>query len=97
MSGSIEILKSLFSGGAHVVATTFRNSRATVEYYRESSSVSAAVVPLLLSSPSTKAPNRLWRRFFDYIYMTLRLDLDYVIPFAAVPENGCEIDGLRQV
>jgi fatty acid synthase subunit alpha len=30
----------------------------------------------------------------DYIYTTLGLDLDYVIPFAAVPENGREIDGL---
>jgi len=30
----------------------------------------------------------------DYIYMTLGLDLDYIIPFAAVPENGPEIDGL---
>ena len=30
----------------------------------------------------------------DYIYMTLGLDLDYVIPFAAVPENGHKIDGL---
>jgi fatty acid synthase subunit beta len=30
----------------------------------------------------------------DYIYTTLGLDLDYVIPFAAIPENGREIDGL---
>ena len=30
----------------------------------------------------------------DYIYMTLGLDLDYVIHIAAVPENGREIDGL---
>lgn len=30
----------------------------------------------------------------DYIYAVLGLDLDYVLPFAAVPENGREIDGL---
>ena len=24
----------------------------------------------------------------DYIYSTLGLDLDYVLPFAAIPENG---------
>jgi fatty acid synthase subunit alpha, fungi type len=30
----------------------------------------------------------------DYSYTTLGLDLDYVIPFAPVPENGREIDGL---
>lgn len=27
----------------------------------------------------------------DYVYMTLGLDLDHDIPFAAVPENGREI------
>ncbi|OBZ72636.1 Fatty acid synthase subunit alpha [Grifola frondosa] len=30
----------------------------------------------------------------DYIYSILGLDLDYILPFAAVPENGREIDGL---
>ena len=30
----------------------------------------------------------------DYIYATLGLDLDYILPFAAVPENGREIGGL---
>src|SRR5258708_30373659 len=30
----------------------------------------------------------------DYIYTTLGLDLDYVIPFAAVPKNGHKIDSL---
>jgi len=30
----------------------------------------------------------------DYIYTTLGLDLDYIIPFAAVPENGHKINGL---
>jgi fatty acid synthase subunit alpha, fungi type len=30
----------------------------------------------------------------DYIYATLGLDLNYVIPFAPVSENGRKIDGL---
>jgi fatty acid synthase subunit alpha, fungi type len=30
----------------------------------------------------------------DYIYSTLNLDLVYVLPFAAIPKNGREIDGL---
>ncbi|KAK7696057.1 hypothetical protein QCA50_000698 [Cerrena zonata] len=30
----------------------------------------------------------------DYIYSILGLDLDYIIPFAGVPEIGCEIDSL---
>ena len=32
MSGGVEI-KGLLSGGAHVIVTTSRYSRATVEYY----------------------------------------------------------------
>jgi fatty acid synthase subunit beta len=31
---------------------------------------------------------------WHYIYATLGLDLDYILPFAAVPENGREIDGI---
>ena len=30
----------------------------------------------------------------DYIYTTLGMDLNYILPFTAIPENGCEIDGL---
>ena len=30
----------------------------------------------------------------DYNYSTLNLDLDDVLPFVAIPENGREIDGL---
>ena len=30
----------------------------------------------------------------DYNYSTLNLDLDSILPFAAIPENGCKIDGL---
>jgi len=30
----------------------------------------------------------------DYIYTSLGMDLDYIPPFAALPENGREIDGL---
>ena len=30
----------------------------------------------------------------DYIYANLGMDLDYILPFAGIPENGCEIDGL---
>src|SRR5260370_29646425 len=61
---------------------------------REFPSVSEAVVLPLLSSPSTKAPNRM-SRLVDHIYTTLGLDVNYVITFATIPGNGCEIDGLN--
>jgi fatty acid synthase subunit beta len=30
----------------------------------------------------------------DYNYATLGMDLDYILPLAAIPENGREIDSL---
>ncbi len=61
---------------------------------REFPSVSEAIVLPLLSSPSTKAPNRM-SRLVDHIYMTLGLDVNYVITFATIPGNGHEINDLN--
>ena len=30
----------------------------------------------------------------DYTYMTLKMDLDYILLFTTITENSCEIDGL---
>ena len=30
----------------------------------------------------------------DYIYANLGMDLDYILPFAVIPENGRDMDGL---
>ena len=90
----VEILKGLLSGGAHVVITTSCYSRASVEYYQGifqrfgSRGSALAVVPF---KPGSKQDVEV---IVDYIYGTLGLDLDYILPFAAVPENGREIDGL---
>ena len=62
----VEILKGLMSGGmlsSPPLATTVPQLNTT----REFSSVSAAMVPLLLSFPSTKARNRMWRRLLTTI------------------------------
>ena len=51
----------------------------------------AAVLRLPLCPPSsTKDAEAL----VDYICATLGLDLDYILPFAAILENGREIDGI---
>src|SRR5712691_3541182 len=57
---------------------------------RECSNASAVVVPLLQSFPSIKAPSRMWRHLLTI--STRCWDLTW--PFAAIPENGREIDGL---
>ena len=90
----IEILKGLLSGGAHVVVTTSRYSRATVEYYQRIYQQCGSRGSALTVVPFNQASKQDVEALVDYIYATLGLDLDYVIPFAAIPENGREIDGI---
>ncbi|KZS94178.1 fatty acid synthase [Sistotremastrum niveocremeum HHB9708] len=90
----IEILKGLLSGGAHVVVTTSRYSRSTVEYYQQIYQRFGSRGSALTVVPFNQGSKQDVEALVDYIYSTLGLDLDYILPFAAVPENGREIDGL---
>ncbi|EIW84299.1 fatty acid synthase [Coniophora puteana RWD-64-598 SS2] len=90
----VEILKGLLSGGAHVVITTSRYNRSTVEYYQSIYQSFGARGSALTVVPFNQGSKQDVEALVDYIYGTLGLDLDYILPFAAVPENGREIDGL---
>lgn len=90
----VEVLKGLLSGGAQVVVTTSRYSRATVEYYQDIYQKVGARGSALTVVPFNQGSKQDVEALVDYIYATLSLDLDYILPFAAVPENGREIDGL---
>jgi fatty acid synthase subunit alpha len=90
----VEILKGLLSGGAHVVITTSRYSRATVEYYQGIYHEFGSRGSALTVVPFNQASRQDVEALVDYIYSTMGLDLDYILPFAALPENGREIDGL---
>jgi fatty acid synthase subunit alpha, fungi type len=90
----VEIMKGLLSGGAHVVITTSRYSRATVEYYQSIYQRSGSKGSALTVVPFNQASKQDVEALIDYIYAGLGLDLDYILPFAALPENGREIDGL---
>ncbi|KEP44952.1 fatty acid synthase subunit alpha [Rhizoctonia solani 123E] len=65
----VKILKGLLQGGARVVITTSRYSRAS-------------------------APNKMSKPSLTIVYSNLGVDLDYILPFVAIPENGREIDGI---
>ena len=85
------------SGGVHVVITTSRyNDHETVEYYQDiyqrygRCGSALTVAPFKFNQGSERGIEAL----VDYIYAILGLDLDYILPFAAVPENGREIDDL---
>jgi fatty acid synthase subunit alpha, fungi type len=90
----VEIVKGLLQGGAHVVITTSRYNRATVEYYQGIFQVHGSRGSALTVVPFNQGSKQDVEALIDYVYDTMGLDLDYILPFAAIPENGREIDGL---
>lgn len=95
----VEIVKGLLSGGAKVVITTSRYSRETVEYYQSIYQECGSRGSSLTVVPFNGGSKQDIDALVEYIYSTdpnngLDMDLDFVLPFAAIPENGREIDGL---
>ncbi|KAJ7197322.1 hypothetical protein B0H12DRAFT_1294649 [Mycena haematopus] len=76
----VEIVKGLLSGRAHYYQSIFQTFG--------SGGSALTVVPFNQGSKQDV------EALVDYIFANLGLDLDYIIPFAGVPENGREIDGL---
>jgi fatty acid synthase subunit alpha len=98
-AGSIgaQVLQGLIGGGAKVVVTTSRFSRDVTEYYQSMYSRYGAKGSQLIVVPFNQGSNQDVEALVDYIFDAkkgLGWDLDYVIPFAAIPENGREIDGI---
>ena len=73
---------------------TSHYSRATVEYYQGVFQRFGSCGSALTVIPFNQGSKQDVEALVDYIYTTLGLDLDYVIPFAAVPKNGRKIDSL---
>jgi 3-oxoacyl-ACP reductase-like protein len=90
----VEIVKGLLSGGAHVVITTSRYSRESVEYYQGIFQAFGSRGSALTVVPFNQGSKQDTDALVNYIYSTLNLDLDYTPPFAAIPENGRKIDGI---
>ncbi|EMD40218.1 hypothetical protein CERSUDRAFT_122278 [Gelatoporia subvermispora B] len=82
----VEIVKGLLSGGAYVPC----NCRILPGIFQQFGSKGSALTVVPFNQGSKQDVEAL----IDYVYSTLGLDLDYILPFAAVPENGCEIDGI---
>lgn len=99
-AGSIgaDVLQGLISGGAKVVVTTSRFSREVTEYYQAMYARFGASGSQLVVVPFNQGSKQDVEALVEYIYDSkkgcLGWDLDYVIPFAAIPENGREIDSI---
>ncbi|RKF59343.1 Fatty acid synthase subunit alpha [Erysiphe neolycopersici] len=97
--GSIgaEVLIGLISGGAKVVVTTSRFSREVTEYYQSIYARHGSKGSQLIVVPFNQGSKQDIDSLIDYIYDPkggLGWDLDFIIPFAAIPENGREIDSI---
>ncbi|KAJ5885339.1 hypothetical protein N7495_009849 [Penicillium taxi] len=98
-AGSIgaEVLQGLISGGAKVIVTTSRFSREVTEYYQAMYARFGARGSQLVVVPFNQGSQQDVQALIDYVYDTkkgLGWDLDFVVPFAAIPENGREIDSI---
>ncbi|AEO60709.1 hypothetical protein MYCTH_2310232 [Thermothelomyces thermophilus ATCC 42464] len=97
--GSIgaEVLKGLISGGAKVIVTTSRFSREVTEYYQSMYARYGSRGSQLVVVPCNQGSVQDINALVDYIYDPkngLGWDLDYVVPFAAISEQGRQIDGI---
>ncbi|KAK5458517.1 beta subunit of fatty acid synthetase [Exophiala xenobiotica] len=98
-AGSIgaEVLQGLISGGAKVVVTTSRYSREVTEYYQSMYARFGSRGAQLVVVPFNQGSKQDVEGLIDYIYDNkkgLGWDLDFIVPFAAIPENGREIDNI---
>ncbi|KAJ3148374.1 3-oxoacyl-[acyl-carrier-protein] synthase [Geranomyces michiganensis] len=92
----VEVLKALLSGGAQVIVTTSRFNKAATEFYRGIFEVHGAKGSRLVLVPFNGASFQDTTALVDYIYdpKGLGWDLDFIIPFAAIPVQGREIDAI---
>jgi len=98
-AGSIgaEVLQGLISGGARVVVTTSRFSREVTEYYQAMYARYGSRGSQLIVVPFNQGSKQDVEALIQYIYdpkAGLGWDLDYIVPFAAISENGRQIDGI---
>lgn len=97
--GSIgaRIVQGLISGGAKVIVTTSSYSRQVTQHYQGLYARYGARGSQLAVAPFNQGSQQDTEALVAYIYDAekgLGWDLDHIIPFAAVSENGREIDNI---
>ena len=87
-----EILRGLLVGGAHVIVTTSRFTRSTIDFFRDIYVSHGARGSQLHLVSFNQASQQDISSLIDWIYDGLGLDLDRIVPFAAMSESGRELD-----
>jgi fatty acid synthase subunit alpha len=98
-AGSIgaEIVRGLLSGGAKVIVTTNRATSTAAKFFRQMYKECGAQGSDLIVLPFNAASKKDCEALIAYIYdknKGLGTDLDFVVPFAAIPEGGRALDNL---
>ncbi|KAM3159575.1 Fatty acid synthase subunit alpha [Lachancea thermotolerans] len=99
--GSIgaEVLQGLIQGGAKVIVTTSRFSKKVTDYYQSIYAKYGAKGSTLVVVPFNQGSKQDVEALVSYVYDDeknggLGWDLDAIIPFAAIPENGIELENI---
>ncbi|EMD00432.1 hypothetical protein BAUCODRAFT_144102 [Baudoinia panamericana UAMH 10762] len=96
--GSIgsELVKTLLGSGARVIVTTSRSIASVQAFYRRMYSDHASRGAELFLLPFNQASLQDCEALAQHIYNAdgLGLDIDVIIPFAAMPEGAADIDQL---
>ena len=90
------ILEGLISGGASVITTTSNFSPEVTQYYQSMYASHGARGSQLVLVSFNQGSKQDVEELVDYIYSDsgINWDLDFVLPFAAISENGNEIDSI---
>ena len=88
----LEIVKGLLHGGAKVIITTSSYSRKTCEFYQNIYQQVGSRGSSLTILPFNGASRQDVTSLVDYIYDTMKIDLDCVYAGAAISEQGMPID-----
>ena len=85
---ALEVARGLLAGGARVVLTTSSYSRNQVSFYQSLYQSVGAKSSQLTIVPYNAASKKDTEALVNYIYEELSMDLDSVVPFAAIPDAG---------
>jgi fatty acid synthase subunit beta len=96
----VELLAALLEAGVQVIATTSSFSKQRTDFYRQVYEEHGSRGAKLILLPFNQASLQDVTNLVNHVYDELGMDLDYLLPFAAVGEGGrdiASIDGRSEV
>ena len=95
----VELVKILLAGGCRVIVTTSSYSKSTCDFYRGVYETWGAKGSLLHVVPFNGGSQADCQAVIDFVFDDekdggLAQDIDFIVPFAAISEQGMEIDSI---